>query len=130
MSEQEALAGSPPEQGGFEQGAEQPQTETGFVNQSEPGDVNSGGQRQSEAVPYDRFEPVNRQLQEIKSQAREYGYEDPIEFVRALREATEQASGYQQQPESAGYGEEPDTLTAARTRTDSPRSSRRARRTA
>lgn len=100
----EALAGSPPESGSSYADASSQHTEPGFVPSAEPQqDVNGGGQRQSDYVPYARFQEVNETLSALKQEAKDYGYDDPREYVQALRQAYEAT---QQQPAS-DYGTDP-----------------------
>lgn len=71
-------------------------TEPGNVNPAQPQDVNGGGQRQSEHVPYDRFREVNEPWQQLKGRAQQYGYDNPLEYTQALEEAYERLSTGQQ----------------------------------
>lgn len=99
MSFQEALAGSPPAEGGSAVG---PQTEPGTVPPAEPQqDVNGGGQRQSDTIPYERFKEVNDRYSALNQTARALGYDSAEEYLRA-------AQAQYQQPEpdyGSGYAE-------------------------
>lgn len=94
MFEPEALAGSPPAETGSAVG---PQTEPGTVPPAEPQpDVNGGGQRQSEHVPYARFQEVNSRYSALTEKARGLGYETAEEYLDAAQA--------QYQPPEPDYG--------------------------
>jgi hypothetical protein len=97
--ETEALAGSPPAEGGSAVG---PQTEGGGVGSPEAqADVNGAGQRQSQYVPYERFQEVNERWSAANQKAKALGYESVEEYLTA-------AEQQHLQPEYPGY-DEPET---------------------
>jgi hypothetical protein len=83
--ETEALAGSPPAETGSAVG---PQTETAGVGSSEAQqDVNGAGQRQSQAVPYERFQEVNSRYSALNQKAQALGYSSAEEYLTAAEQA-------------------------------------------
>jgi hypothetical protein len=83
--ETEALAGSPPAETGSAVG---PQTETAGVGSTEAQqDVNGAGQRQSQAVPYERFQEVNSRYSALNQKAQALGYRDAEEYLTAAEQA-------------------------------------------
>lgn len=102
----EALPGSPPATGS-EESAAAAQTETGSTGQSNSETVvnPSGGQRQSEHVPYDRFQQVNEPYSALKQRAQAAGFDSPVDYLDWLE--TAQQPAYES---PAGYGEGSDPL--------------------
>lgn len=72
-----------------------------------PTDVEQGGQRQSDSVPYSRFHEVNSRLSPIAQLAKQNGFDNELEYVTALQEAAA-AHAY----EDEGTGEEADPIQA------------------
>lgn len=95
MSFEPTLAESSP----ASQAVTEPVAASGPVTPSEaPQDVTPGGQRQSESVPYERFQQVNGQLSELREMARLSGFDNPREYVQALQDANAaQTQGYEEE---------------------------------
>lgn len=92
MSFEASLAESTPAESTSNETQATPET----VAPGTPTDVEQGGQRQSESVPYSRFHEVNTQLSTLNQRAKDAGYSNASEYLQALESYTSAQDAYEE----------------------------------